>query len=438
MADSCARHVEASCDRRIRASSRHAAAAPPRRRVVHLANRPFQVLLHLVANRDRLVPRAELLEQFWDGRDVYEDALTRCMSTVRKALVDQGSPARYIETRWAEGYRFVGPCEDRDGQALAPAAATALHGAGVTCVYTSRRRGAADRLVRRGNAYLGRSGLRNQSLRARDVPSRASQVNPDDFRAWRTAGWPRAMRSSTSTRSRPTSTGAAAIAAAADGARARARFSRSPARARPGRRHARGLMEADVAFGTAESLEPRPVPRSWYYHGRGCAGAGRPRGRAGANYMRASAAESARLPGDGARRVVVPASRPAATRRGPGTARLMVDAAEAFCAVARTTSARCPWVPACCRTWTGRRRPWLDRTRRRARAARAVRQLQRGLRPISRSATTIVRSISWSGSSRWPPAITTGSCRIHVWIPCARIRCSRRIRGHQALRLNAA
>src|SRR5262245_345242 len=79
--------------------------------LLHLANRPFQVLHYLVAHRDRLVPRAELLDQFWDGRDVYEDALTRCMSTVRKALGDQGNPARYIETRWAEGYRFIGPCE---------------------------------------------------------------------------------------------------------------------------------------------------------------------------------------------------------------------------------------------------------------------------------------------------------------------------------------
>ena len=77
---------------------------------VHLANRPFQVLLHLVANRDRLVPRAELLEEFWDGRDVYDGALTRCLSTVRKALDDHGVATRYIETRWAEGYRYIGPC----------------------------------------------------------------------------------------------------------------------------------------------------------------------------------------------------------------------------------------------------------------------------------------------------------------------------------------
>jgi DNA-binding winged helix-turn-helix (wHTH) protein len=77
---------------------------------VHLPNRPFQVLLHLIANRSRLVSRAELLEQYWDGRDVYDGALTRCLSTVRKALDDHGSPARFVETRWAEGYRFIGPC----------------------------------------------------------------------------------------------------------------------------------------------------------------------------------------------------------------------------------------------------------------------------------------------------------------------------------------
>jgi DNA-binding winged helix-turn-helix (wHTH) protein len=63
---------------------------------IHLANRPFQVLLHLVTHRDRLVPRSELLEEFWDGRDVYDGALTRCLSTVRKALDDHGDPPRYV------------------------------------------------------------------------------------------------------------------------------------------------------------------------------------------------------------------------------------------------------------------------------------------------------------------------------------------------------
>ena len=79
---------------------------------IHLSNRPFNVLLFLIANRDRLVTRRELIERFWAGRDVYDDSLTRCLSSVRKALGDHECPPRYVETRWAAGYRFVGPCEE--------------------------------------------------------------------------------------------------------------------------------------------------------------------------------------------------------------------------------------------------------------------------------------------------------------------------------------
>ena len=76
-------------------------------RVVHLARRPFDVLEHLIAERPRLVSREELLALFWGGRDVYEEALTRCVSSIRKALDDRSDPPLYIETRWHEGYRFI-------------------------------------------------------------------------------------------------------------------------------------------------------------------------------------------------------------------------------------------------------------------------------------------------------------------------------------------
>jgi TolB-like protein/DNA-binding winged helix-turn-helix (wHTH) protein/Flp pilus assembly protein TadD len=78
----------------------------------HLASRPFQVLLHLIENRDRFVARAELLERFWSGKDVYDDTLTKCVGAIRKALDErQGSP-QFIETRYAEGYRYIGPFAD--------------------------------------------------------------------------------------------------------------------------------------------------------------------------------------------------------------------------------------------------------------------------------------------------------------------------------------
>ncbi|MBI3653510.1 MAG: winged helix-turn-helix domain-containing protein [Acidobacteria bacterium] len=84
---------------------------------VHLANRPFQVLLHLIENRDRMVSRAELLDLFWDGKDVYENTLTKCVGAIRKALNDTLEQPRFIETQWAKGYRFIGALEESHSKA---------------------------------------------------------------------------------------------------------------------------------------------------------------------------------------------------------------------------------------------------------------------------------------------------------------------------------
>ena len=80
---------------------------------VHLTRKPFQVLVYLVEHRDRVVSRNELLERFWDGYETNEEALSRCVSTIRTRLGDTEKPARFIETYWGEGYRYVGPLEAR-------------------------------------------------------------------------------------------------------------------------------------------------------------------------------------------------------------------------------------------------------------------------------------------------------------------------------------
>jgi TolB-like protein/DNA-binding winged helix-turn-helix (wHTH) protein/tetratricopeptide (TPR) repeat protein len=79
---------------------------------VPLANLPFRVLVHLVEHRDRVVTRDELIERFWDGKDVYDDTLRKCMAAVRKALGDSAAAPHYVETRHREGYRYVGPCAE--------------------------------------------------------------------------------------------------------------------------------------------------------------------------------------------------------------------------------------------------------------------------------------------------------------------------------------
>ena len=83
-------------------------------RELHLASRPFQVLLYLVEHRDQLVTRAELLERFWQGKDVYDETLTKCVGAIRKALDDRQDSPKFIETRYAEGYRYIGPCKNQN------------------------------------------------------------------------------------------------------------------------------------------------------------------------------------------------------------------------------------------------------------------------------------------------------------------------------------
>src|SRR5215467_1814697 len=80
---------------------------------VSLTKKRFQVLVYLIERRSRLVSRQELLNQFWDGSEVYEENLTKCISEIRKALNDQKKPHQYIETVPAVGYRYVGPFSER-------------------------------------------------------------------------------------------------------------------------------------------------------------------------------------------------------------------------------------------------------------------------------------------------------------------------------------
>ncbi|MCG8369987.1 MAG: winged helix-turn-helix domain-containing protein [Proteobacteria bacterium] len=75
---------------------------------VHLAKKPFDVLLYLIDRRGELVTRDELLAKFWSGADAYDEAVYSCISAIRKALGDLGDEPRYLETRWREGYRFIG------------------------------------------------------------------------------------------------------------------------------------------------------------------------------------------------------------------------------------------------------------------------------------------------------------------------------------------
>src|SRR5687767_3626502 len=80
-------------------------------RAIKLPRLPFQVLVYLVEHRTRFVSRTELLDRFWSGKDVYDDALRKCVGAIRRALEDQAEQPVFVETRWGVGYRYIGPLE---------------------------------------------------------------------------------------------------------------------------------------------------------------------------------------------------------------------------------------------------------------------------------------------------------------------------------------
>ncbi|MEQ5814120.1 winged helix-turn-helix domain-containing protein [Marinobacter sp. NFXS11] len=67
----------------------------------------FDLLTYLLTHRDRIVSRAELLDQLWSGKVVSDSAVSSAIKAVRKALGDDGKTQGFIATFNRRGYRFV-------------------------------------------------------------------------------------------------------------------------------------------------------------------------------------------------------------------------------------------------------------------------------------------------------------------------------------------
>jgi pimeloyl-ACP methyl ester carboxylesterase/DNA-binding winged helix-turn-helix (wHTH) protein len=74
---------------------------------VPLEPQAFDVLLHLVRHRGRVVSKEELMDSIWGGRFVSETAVTSRIKQIRHALGDDGRTQRVVSTLHGRGYRFV-------------------------------------------------------------------------------------------------------------------------------------------------------------------------------------------------------------------------------------------------------------------------------------------------------------------------------------------
>jgi TolB-like protein/tetratricopeptide (TPR) repeat protein len=87
--------------------------------IVHVEPQVFDLLVHLIRNRDRIVSKDELFDAIWEGRIVSEATLSSRISAARRALGDSGNDQSFIRTLHKRGFRFVG---DVEGDSSVPVA----------------------------------------------------------------------------------------------------------------------------------------------------------------------------------------------------------------------------------------------------------------------------------------------------------------------------
>jgi DNA-binding winged helix-turn-helix (wHTH) protein len=80
----------------------------------HLQPQAFDLLVYLVAHRERVIPKFELLDEVWGDQFVSESALTTRIKEVRRALGDDGVRQEAVRNFRGRGYRFVADVDHLD------------------------------------------------------------------------------------------------------------------------------------------------------------------------------------------------------------------------------------------------------------------------------------------------------------------------------------
>ncbi len=79
---------------------------------VRISNRPFQLLVALMSEPDRLWTKDDLINVVWGGLAVSDSVITTAMKELRRAIADPAREPRFIETVHGRGYRFLTAVEE--------------------------------------------------------------------------------------------------------------------------------------------------------------------------------------------------------------------------------------------------------------------------------------------------------------------------------------
>jgi len=96
--------------------------------LVPLTPKAFDTLVFLIAHRDHIVSKEELMTALWPNSLVSEDALTQNIWAIRRALGDDAGKQQFIATIPRRGYRFMAPVVERYLEPYEPAIDTSEQG----------------------------------------------------------------------------------------------------------------------------------------------------------------------------------------------------------------------------------------------------------------------------------------------------------------------
>src|SRR5215468_650631 len=87
-------------------------------RRVRLERKPMELLIFLVARRDQMVSREDIVRKLWRS-SLFIDTernINNILRKIRIALADDTAKPRFIETVVGKGYRFIGQVRVIDAQ----------------------------------------------------------------------------------------------------------------------------------------------------------------------------------------------------------------------------------------------------------------------------------------------------------------------------------
>jgi DNA-binding winged helix-turn-helix (wHTH) protein len=77
-----------------------------------LQKKTSMLLLYLITNYPRVIPKEELFDKIWEGKPLGDDSISYQVRMLRKSLNDDANQPAYIETLPGSGYRFMMPVEE--------------------------------------------------------------------------------------------------------------------------------------------------------------------------------------------------------------------------------------------------------------------------------------------------------------------------------------